>query len=79
MQYTPYTKGATNNGHAITIQTPIFEWDTTSVPGTTYIRYEDTTDRQYIEEITASTYKRAGAGLWSARTTETYEPFIVSE
>jgi hypothetical protein len=77
MDYTPFGKGRTLNGQAITIETPIYEWDDTTVPGTMYIRYEDTMEEQFIERTTGTTYMYTYAP-WADRASAEYKPFIVS-
>ena len=49
MGYTPNIKGLTTTKQKITVETVPYEWDKDTTPDTTYIRYEDTDKKQYIE------------------------------
>ena len=60
-------------GAVITTDTPVYEWDKTTTPGTTYLRYENTTKAQYIERIT-STKTEKTIDTWANRVTATYSP-----
>lgn len=65
MEYTPYIKGKSTHGSRITIETPVFQWEKLQ-DGTIYIRYEDTTEEQYIERVKDGHYEKTYA-LWSDR------------
>ena len=67
-----YIKGTMNNGAVIDTDTPAVEWDEDSTPATTYLRYETTTDSQYIERSTTKLEK--AFDTWANRTTATYAP-----
>jgi hypothetical protein len=67
------TKGTLTGGADITTDTPVYEWDTTTTPNTTYIRYESGTAIQYIEKVTGTTFSKTYA-LWANRATATYTP-----
>jgi hypothetical protein len=66
MEYTPFIKGKSTKGFNITLETPVFQWEKTQ-DGTTYLRYEDTDDVQYMERISAGSSGKyeATTGLWS--------------
>lgn len=51
MGYSPFQKGQSTRKFAITTETPPYEWDQTTTPDTTYIRYENTDKKQYIERV----------------------------
>ena len=61
------TKGNFTYGGAITTDTPVYEWDTETTADTTYLRYENTTEEQYIER--ATTKLEACVDEWANRAT----------
>ena len=51
MDYSPFNKGISTEKRPITIETPVYEWDQTTTADTTYIRYEKTNKKQYLERV----------------------------